>query len=111
MVLFPSSIFLWILGKLFQQVPPDDINHFWGFRTKKSKKNKENWMLAQKEYGEQSTKVFMYTVFASFFWLLADIVFLFLDNDTFMIVSVLLQSIVLLGLLLMLYLNVNNKLE
>lgn len=111
MVLFPSSMFLWILGKLFQQVPPDDINHFWGFRTKKSKKNKENWMLAQKEYGEQSTKVFMYTVFASFFWLLADIVFLFLDTHTFMIVSVLLQSILLLGLLLMLYLNVNNKLE
>ncbi|UXR37868.1 hypothetical protein MUA41_12820 [Staphylococcus simulans] len=68
-------------------------------------------MLAQKEYGEQSTKVFMYTVFASFFWLLADIVFLFLDNDIFLISSVLLQSIVLLALILMLYINVNNKLE
>ncbi|MGN5884216.1 SdpI family protein [Staphylococcus simulans] len=111
MVLFPSSIFLLILGKLFQQIPPDDINPFWGFRTKKSKKNKENWILAQKEFSLQSINMFKYAAFISFFWLLADIAFLFLNNDKIMVISVLLQSLILLGLLVVLYINVNNKLD
>lgn len=111
MLLFPSSILLLLLGKLFQQIPPDYINHFYGFRTKKSKKSKENWILAQKEYSQQSTKLFTYTAFLSCVWLLADIIFVFMDNETPMMVSIILQTIVLLGLLFMLYLNVNNKLE
>ena len=30
MVLFPSNIFLFLLGKLFIQSPPKEINNYWG---------------------------------------------------------------------------------
>lgn len=47
MALFPSSIFLFMLGNLFVHYPPEHINHYWGFRTKKSMKNNKNWKIAQ----------------------------------------------------------------
>ena len=73
MVLFPSNIFLFLLGKLFIQSPPKEINDYWGFRSKSSMKSKENWEKAQKEFGIQSEKLFKYTSLFSLIFLLIDL--------------------------------------
>ncbi|MEJ7185402.1 SdpI family protein [Staphylococcus epidermidis] len=111
MVLFPSSIFLFILGKLFIQYPPEKINNYWGFRSKKSMKNDENWKKAQKEFGIQSKKIFMYTSLFSLTFLLMDILLIIYGNDIGLILSLIIQSVVLVLLLLLLYLNINKKLN
>ncbi|OIS49681.1 hypothetical protein A4A28_07855, partial [Staphylococcus hominis] len=43
MLLFPSSIFMILLGNLIIKNPPKKINRFYGFRTKKSIKTQHNW--------------------------------------------------------------------
>ena len=47
MLLFLSSIFMIFLGNLILKNPPEKINYFYGFRTKKSMKTQENWYKAQ----------------------------------------------------------------
>ncbi|HAB0417303.1 TPA_asm: hypothetical protein GIN39_15280 [Listeria monocytogenes] len=112
MVLFPSSIFLFLLGKLFIQSPPKEINNYWGFRSKYSMKSKENWEKAQKEFGIQSKKLFKYTSLFSLTLLLIDILLIFYSSsDNFLILSLIIQSIVLILLLVLLYLNINKKLN
>ncbi|WP_149806670.1 SdpI family protein, partial [Salmonella enterica] len=61
MILFPSSLILLLLGNLFVQLPPQKMNNYFGFRTKKSMKNDNNWKKAQIEFGLKSRKIFMYT--------------------------------------------------
>ncbi|HCX9014050.1 MULTISPECIES: SdpI family protein [Staphylococcus] len=111
MVLFPSSIFLFLLGKLFIQSPPKEINNYWGFRSKSSMKNKENWEKAQKEFGIQSEKLFKYTSLFSLTLLLMDIILIFYSSDNFLVLSLIIQSIVLILFLVLLYLNVNKELN
>ncbi|SIH49122.1 Uncharacterised protein [Mycobacteroides abscessus subsp. abscessus] len=43
MLLFPSSIFMILLGNLIIKNPPKKINRFYGFRTKKSIETQHNW--------------------------------------------------------------------
>lgn len=111
MVLFPSSIFLFMLGKLFIQSPPKEINNYWGFRTKKSMDNNENWKKAQKEFGIQSQKLFMYTSLFSLTLLLIDILLIIYNKSNILTLSLIIQSVVLILLLLLLYLNINKKLD
>lgn len=111
MVLFPSSIFLFILGKIFRQSPPEKINNYWGFRSKKSMKNQDNWNKAQKEFGIQSEKLFMYTSLFSLTILLVDVLLIVYSKDNLLILSLVIQSIILISLLLIIYLDVNKKLN
>lgn len=111
MLLFPSSIFLFILGRLFRQLPPEKINNYWGFRSKKSMKNQDNWIKAQKDFGIQSEKLFMYTSLFSLTILLVDILLIIYSKDNLLISSLVIQSIILISLLLIIYIDVNKKLN
>lgn len=111
MILFQSSVFLYILGVLFHHNPPKKINKFWGFRTKKSMKNTEMWQKAQKEYGEQSQRLFMYSSLFSASLLILDIFSLIFDKEVLFLTSIILQSIILVLLLIILFYKVNNKLD
>jgi uncharacterized membrane protein len=111
MVLFPSSIFLFIPGKIFRQLPPEKINNYWGFRSKKSMKNHENWDKAQKEFGIQSERLFMYTSLFSITILLVDVLLIIYNKDNLLVLSLVIQSIILILLLLIIYLGVSRKLN
>ncbi|MGV3274744.1 SdpI family protein [Staphylococcus sp. 11261D007BR] len=110
MVLFPSSIFLFMLGNLFVHYPPEHINNYWGFRTKKSMKNNKNWKIAQKEFGIQSKQLYMYTSLFSLPLLLIDILLIIFYSDTILILSLVIQSVLLVLSLMLLYLNIHKKL-
>lgn len=71
----------------------------------------ENWKKAQKEFGIQSKKLFMYTSLFSLTFLLIDILLIIYGNDIELILSLIIQSVVLVLLLLLLYLNINKKLN
>ena len=111
MILFQSSVFLYILGRMLYQHPPKRINKFWGFRTKKSMKNIENWQKAQKEYGKQSQRLFMYSSLFSVNLLILDIFSLIFDKEVLFLTSIILQSIILVILLIIIFYKVNNKLD
>lgn len=49
-LLIPCSMI--IFGKLFLKRPPKDINAVFGYRTKKSMKNKDTWIFAHKYCGK-----------------------------------------------------------
>ena len=38
-------------GKFFRDNPPEEINYVFGYRTKRSMKNNETWLFAQKKMG------------------------------------------------------------
>jgi len=47
-VLFSTGVLFMISGIILQKRPPKDINWFYGYRTKNSMKNIDNWRFAQK---------------------------------------------------------------
>lgn len=111
MILFSSSLFLFLLAHVFQHHPPQEINHFIGFRTRKSMKNQKNWEIAQVAFARQMKVISGYTTLFSIILCIADIVFIIVDNDTLFVTSIMIQSIVLVGILMSVYLNVNKKLD
>jgi uncharacterized membrane protein len=46
-------------GFLFVQFPPKKINSFYGYRTKNSMKNQENWDFAHRYSGKMMTTLFL----------------------------------------------------
>jgi uncharacterized membrane protein len=45
------------IGKLFELKPPKKINHFYGYKTKRSMKNMETWNFAHKYIGKLMFKL------------------------------------------------------
>lgn len=111
MILFSSSLFLFLLAHAFQHHPPKEINYFIGFRTRKSMKNQKNWEIAQVAFACQLKVISGYTALYSILLCIADIVLIILENDALLVTSMMIQSIVLVGILLVVYLNVNKKLD
>lgn len=110
MVLFPSSIFMLLLGIIFSQSPPKDINYFYGFRTKKSMKNQKNWKEAQTNFGKYTKKVFSYNTYFSLTTITLDIIAIIIKKDNLLIWSTIIQSLILCFLLFYIYYKVNKRL-
>ncbi|EGQ0288227.1 SdpI family protein [Staphylococcus pseudintermedius] len=111
MILFSSCLFLFLLAIAFQHNPPQEINYFIGFRTKKSMKNQKNWEIAQVAFAHQMKVISGYTALCSILLCIVDIVLIVLDNDVLFVASMVTQAIVLIGILLAVYLKVNKKLD
>ncbi|MFB3186133.1 SdpI family protein [Staphylococcus pseudintermedius] len=111
MILFSSCFFLFLLAIAFQHNPPQEINYFIGFRTRKSMKNQKNWEIAQVAFAHQLKVISGYTALCSILLCILDIVLIVLDNDVLFVASMLTQAIVLIGILLAVYLKVNKKLD
>ncbi|HDK5689829.1 TPA: SdpI family protein [Staphylococcus pseudintermedius] len=111
MILFSSCLFLFLLAIAFQHNPPQEINYFIGFRTKKSMKNQKNWEIAQVAFAHQMKVISGYTALCSILLCIVDIVLIVLDNDVLFVASMMTQAIVLIGILLAVYLKVNKKLD
>ncbi|HGH5547945.1 TPA: SdpI family protein [Staphylococcus pseudintermedius] len=111
MILFSSCLFLFLLAIAFQHNPPQEINYFIGFRTKKSMKNQKNWEIAQVAFAHQMKVISGYTALCSILLCIVDIVLIVLDNDVLFVASMVTQAIVIIGILLAVYLKVNKKLD
>ncbi|MDE9751715.1 SdpI family protein [Staphylococcus delphini] len=111
MILFSSSLFLFLLARVFQYYPPQEINYFVGFRTRKSMKNQNNWEIAQVAFARLLKVISGYTALYSILLCIVDIVLIVLDNDVILVISMIIQAIVLIGILLAVYLKVNKKLD
>ncbi|EGQ3133258.1 SdpI family protein [Staphylococcus pseudintermedius] len=111
MILFSSCLFLFLLAIAFQHNPPQEINYFIGFRTKKSMKNQKNWEIAQVAFAHQMKVISGYTALCSILLCIVDIALIVLDNDVLFVASMVTQAIVLIGILLAVYLKVNKKLD
>ncbi|MDT0913630.1 SdpI family protein [Staphylococcus pseudintermedius] len=111
MILFSSCLFLFLLAIAFQHNPPQEINYFIGFRTRKSMKNQKNWEIAQVAFAHQQKVISGYTALCSILLCIVDIVLIVLDNDVLFVASMVTQAIVLIGILLAVYLKVNKKLD
>ncbi|EGQ0299276.1 SdpI family protein [Staphylococcus pseudintermedius] len=111
MILFSSCLFLFLLAIAFQHNPPQEINYFIGFRTRKSMKNQKNWEIAQVAFAHQMKVISGYTALCSILLCIVDIVLIVLDNDVLFVASMVTQAIVLIGILLAVYLKVNKKLD
>ncbi|HAR6112256.1 TPA: SdpI family protein [Staphylococcus pseudintermedius] len=111
MILFSSCLFLFLLAIAFQHNPPQEINYFIGFRTRKSMKNQKNWEIAQVAFAHQLKVISDYTALCSILLCIVDIVLIVLDNDVLFVASMVTQAIVLIGILLTVYLKVNKKLD
>lgn len=111
MILFSSCLFLFLLAIAFQHNPPQEINYFIGFRTRKSMKNQKNWEIAQVAFAHQLKVISGYTALCSILLCILDIVLIVLDNDVLFVASMVTQAIVLIGILLTVYLKVNKKLD
>ncbi|MDE9828876.1 SdpI family protein [Staphylococcus delphini] len=111
MILFSSSLFLFLLARVFQHHPPQEINYFVGFRTRKSMKNQNNWEIAQVAFARLLKVISGYMALCSILLCIVDIVLIVLDNDVILVISMIIQAIVLIGILLAVYLKVNKKLD
>ncbi|MDF0313343.1 SdpI family protein [Staphylococcus pseudintermedius] len=111
MILFSICLFLFLLAIAFQHNPPQEINYFIGFRTRKSMKNQKNWEIAQVAFAHQLKVISGYTALCSILLCIVDIVLIVLDNDVLFVASMVTQAIVLIGILLAVYLKVNKKLD
>ncbi|EGQ1613161.1 SdpI family protein [Staphylococcus pseudintermedius] len=111
MILFSSCLFLFLLAIAFQHNPPQEINYFIGFRTRKSMKNQKNWEIAQVAFAHQLKVISGYTALCSILLCILDIMLIVLDNDVLFVASMVTQAIVLIGILLAVYLKVNKKLD
>ncbi|ENL6203307.1 SdpI family protein [Staphylococcus pseudintermedius] len=111
MILFSSCLFLFLLAIAFQHNPPQEINYFIGFRTRKWMKNQKNWEIAQVAFAHQLKVISGYTALCSILLCIVDIVLIVLDNDVLFVASMVTQAIVLIGILLAVYLKVNKKLD
>ncbi|PXA07934.1 hypothetical protein DD900_12065, partial [Staphylococcus pseudintermedius] len=100
MILFSSCLFLFLLAIAFQHNPPQEINYFIGFRTRKSMKNQKNWEIAQVAFAHQLKVISGYTALCSILLCILDIVLIVLDNDVLFVASMVTQAIVLIGILL-----------
>ncbi|EII2104547.1 SdpI family protein [Staphylococcus pseudintermedius] len=111
MILLSSCLFLFLLAIAFQHNPPQEINYFIGFRTRKSMKNQKNWEIAQVAFAHQMKVISGYTALCSILLCIVDILLIVLDNDVLFVASMVTQAIVLIGILLAVYLKVNKKLD
>ncbi|MCE0456064.1 SdpI family protein [Staphylococcus haemolyticus] len=111
MLLFLSSIFMIFLGDLFVKNPPKKINHFYGFRTKKSMKTQENWYKAQITCGLYLKQFFKYSLYFSVIFIILDIFSLIAKKENIILLSVIIQSIILCTLLLYIIPKTNKKLD
>lgn len=60
---FILAIFILFLGVLLKIYPPKNINPYYGYRTIRSIKNKENWRIANKVYSDLLMKFSFSTIF------------------------------------------------
>ncbi|PTF27141.1 hypothetical protein BUY19_07670 [Staphylococcus cohnii] len=111
MLLFPSSIFMILLGIIFIKNPPKKRNHIYGFRTKKSMKNQKNWDKAQIVYGIYTKQFFHYSLYFALLLLALDIFALITKNDNIILWSFIIQGLTLCTLLFYIIPKVDKKLD
>lgn len=111
MLLFPSSIFMILLGNLIIKNPPKKINRFYGFRTKKSIKTQHNCDKGQIICGKYIKHFFSYSLYFSIIPIALDIFFLIIKRENILLWSIIIQSIILCILLLYVIPKTNKKLD
>ncbi|MDS3867172.1 SdpI family protein [Staphylococcus hominis] len=111
MLLFPSSIFMILLGSLIIKHPPKKINYFYGFRTKKSIKSQHNWDKGQIICGKYIKHFFSYSLYFSIIPIALDIFFLIIKRESILLWSIIIQSIILCTLLLYVITKTNKNLD
>lgn len=107
MILLATSFMLFLISKMLMDSPPGKINKLYGYRTKKSMLNQENWNLAQKKSSEVMYKTNVYLLMSSIPFVIVDAIFLFIyPNDTLLTISLFLQTgIIVVGFLFVFYLT------
>ncbi|QLK85259.1 SdpI family protein [Staphylococcus sp. 17KM0847] len=110
MLLIHTSIILYGLGRLFYNIRPKEINHFYGFRSKKSKKNAYNWDKAQLMFSQLMQKYFGYSSLGGIFFLVFDVLCWVIHHDTLLAISLSIQGVIIGVLLLLIYIQVNSSL-
>src|SRR5699024_4100552 len=111
MLLFPSSIFMILLGIIFIKTPPERINHIYDFRTKKAMKNNKNLDKAQIIYGKSTNQFFSYSLYFSVISLASDLFALITKNDNIILLSFIFQGLALCVLPFYIDFKVNKKLN
>ncbi|ARB39714.1 SdpI family protein [Mammaliicoccus sciuri] len=111
MLLLPSSIFMILLGELMIKNPPENINHFYGFRTKKSMKTQKNWNKAQIICGKYTKQIFRYSLYISLILIVLDIYSLITKKENIILYSTIIQSVTLCIFLLYMIIKTNKKLD
>lgn len=99
-----------LLALIFTHTYPKEKNYFYGFRTKKSMQNEENWIKAQLYFVDYTKKIFKYSAILGLLFLILDIFIIIFKNEDVLIVSILTQTGLLFILLFLLYWIVNRKL-
>ncbi|WP_169926459.1 SdpI family protein [Staphylococcus rostri] len=87
MTILACSLICFLVGRLFSSAPPQQINYFYGFRTKKSMKNQQNWERAQVLFGEVFEKIFRYALMVSIVWFVIDVALLIVGYENILFVS------------------------
>ncbi|MEN1786431.1 MAG: SdpI family protein [Bacteroidota bacterium] len=67
-----TGIILLIGGFLFKKYPPKKINPWYGYRTKRSMKNQERWVFAQRTASKNHIKYSLIPLFSSFLGFLIE---------------------------------------
>jgi uncharacterized membrane protein len=95
MLLFQASIILMLMGKSMADAIPG-INKFFGYRTKRSMLNKENWDIAQRCSANYMYRIFLFCLPSSIAFLIIDILTFFsVLSDTWFIASLIIQGVIL----------------
>lgn len=74
-------------------------------------KNQKNWEMAQIAFAHQMKVISGYTALFSTALFITDLCLIILNNDVLFVPSIIIQSIVLVGILWIVYYSVNKKLD
>ena len=110
MVLLPSSILILLINTIMQHMLPIKQNKLLGFRTRKSMRNNENWDKAQHLSILYTKRYFYVSCIMSVPLLIIDIVLIVTHIDTFILISVIVQSTYLIAILFFIIYKVDRQL-
>lgn len=91
--------FIFLISGFFMKIsPPKNINGFIGYRTSRSKKNKDSWNYANRRYGE----IILYTGLLSTVLILTSTLFAMDINNQLQIIVALIEMILILIVIIVL---------
>ncbi|KAF1296297.1 hypothetical protein BAU15_15075 [Enterococcus sp. JM4C] len=111
MILIILSVLLVFIGQAMSKNPPNNINGYYGFRTKKSMENKENWLQSQKLLGKFSRKMAIPSFILGMIFCVIELYSLVhLENKDIFTNCFIIESIILTMLLCLIVHSVNKNL-
>lgn len=111
MLLLGLSFILFVLTKILDTSPAEKMNTSFGFRTKKSMKNEENWYVAQRLMTDYLRKQRLPNFFLGLFFLVIETcAWTLWTSEKMFIIILLIESIWLVGVLYLMIYKVNKQL-